>query len=270
MAAIRFSAIALALLTASCGADTPRDGPKADTQAENGFDPATLITPPACESRTFEGTAFTICPFDTRKDRIAIALRGGDGRPLRSLAALRQDLGPTAAAEVRFAVNGGMYDVDGGPVGLFVAAGKTVKPLNLRTGPGNFHLLPNGVFAVDAAGQVSVTPSSRFMQTVGKPLWATQSGPMLVIDGKLHPRFDADGPSRLVRNGVGEVDGRRGYFAISEEGVSFGRFARLFRDALGCRNALFLDGSVSSLWDPAAGREDSYSALGPIIVVSRR
>ena len=86
--------------------------------------------------RTVRFHVATICPFDTQTDSISIALRGTDGRPLRSLAALRQDLGPTAAAQVRFAVNGGMYDVDGEPVGLFVAEGKTVKPLNLRKGPG--------------------------------------------------------------------------------------------------------------------------------------
>jgi uncharacterized protein YigE (DUF2233 family) len=90
---------------------------------------------------------------------------------------------------------------------------------------------------------------------------------MLVIDGKLHPRFDADGQSQLVRNGVGVRDSRTAFFVISEEGVSFGRFARFFRDALKAPDALYLDGSVSSLWDPGAGRQDGYSGLGPMIVV---
>ncbi|QAY78423.1 phosphodiester glycosidase family protein [Sphingosinicella sp. BN140058] len=266
MAAIRCSAILAALLAAGCNADPPEAG----GEAANAFDPASLIAPAACESRRFEGTHFTICPFDTGKDRIEIAVHGTDGQPLRSFSALGDALGADARANLRFAINGGMYDEDGEPIGLFVDRGRIVKPLNLRRGYGNFHLLPNGVFAVDAAGRVSVTPSSRFARAVPKPFWATQSGPMLVIDGKLHPGFDSDGESRLVRNGVGVASDRRGYFAISEEGVSFGRFARLFRDALGCRNALFLDGSVSSLWDPAAGRKDPYAALGPLILVSRR
>ena len=212
---------------------------------------------------------FTICPFDAAADRVEIAWRGADGTPLRSLGALRESLGPRAAS-VRFAMNGGMYDEAGAPIGLLIADGARLKRLNLNKGPGNFHLLPNGVFAVDTAGRFSVTPSPDFAKAVQQPLWATQSGPMLVIDGRLHPRFDEDGPSRLVRNGVGLVDSRRGYFVISEQGVSFGRFARLFRDVLGCDNALYLDGSVSSLWDPGAGREDAYPELGPLIVVSRR
>jgi uncharacterized protein YigE (DUF2233 family) len=88
---------------------------------------------------------------------------------------------------------------------------------------------------------------------------------MLVIDGRLHPKLQPDGDSRYVRNGVG-VRGQESLFVISEEPVSLGKFARFFRDGLKAPNALYFDGSVSSLWDPAAGRQDSHSALGPIIV----
>jgi uncharacterized protein YigE (DUF2233 family) len=210
---------------------------------------------------TFEGSPFTVCRFDASRDRLELV----DGRSLRSLAALEQFLG-ARAREVRFAMNAGMYDEEGAPIGLFIAKGEEKKPLNLREGSGNFHLLPNGVFAVDEAGRVSVTPSDAFRKRVKSPVWATQSGPMLVIAGKLHPRFDPDGQSQLVRNGVGIRDPRTAFFVISEEGVSFGRFARFFRDALKAPDALYLDGSVSSLWDPGVGRQDGYSGLGPMIV----
>lgn len=217
---------------------------------------------PACETRSFEGSSFTICPFDARQDRLELV----DGRGLRSLAALEAALG-RRAADVKFAMNAGMYDEEGRAIGLFVAQGQERKALNLRRGSGNFHLMPNGVFALDGQGRVSVTPSSDFKEEVRNPRWATQSGPMLVIDGKLHPSFDENGQSQLVRNGVGVQDPFTAFFVISEEPVSFGRFARLFRDGLGCRNALYLDGSVSSLWDPAAQRLDGYSQLGPMILV---
>jgi hypothetical protein len=40
-------------------------------------------------------------------------------------------------------------------------------------------------------------------------------------------------------------------FAVSETEVSFGEFARLFRDKLQCKNALFVDGgAVPSLYSP--------------------
>ena len=242
---------------------------EAEQSANAVFDPAEFTAKPNCEARTFEGSSFTVCPFNGATDEIRLAWRGSNGRPLRSLAALEQSLGPKAA-QVRFAMNAGMYDEEGDPIGLFVEEGEERKSLNTREGGGNFHLLPNGVFAVDAKRHIRVTPSKSFRKEMPSPKWATQSGPMLVIDGKLHPKFDSNGQSQLVRNGVGVRDATTAFFVISEDGVSFGRFARFFRDALGCPNALYLDGTVSSLWDPGAGRQDAYPELGPMIVVSRR
>jgi prepilin-type processing-associated H-X9-DG protein len=209
---------------------------------------------------------FSVCRFDTAKDELRLAWRGRAGGALRSLAALEGELGKDAR-RVRFAMNAGMYDEAGAPIGLYVEHGKELKKLNLKSGPGNFHLKPNGVFAADADGRLSVTASSRFTNGVRAPQWATQSGPMLVIDGKIHPKFDANGRSRHIRNGVGVRDASTALFVISEEPVSFGRFARLFRDSLGCANALYFDGNVSSLWDPGSGRQDATSDLGPMVVV---
>ena len=56
-------------------------------------------------------------------------------------------------------------------------------------------------------------------------------------------------------------------FAISDSPVTFDTFARLFRDALACPNALFLDGSVSSLYAPGLKRDDEFLPLGPIVGV---
>jgi uncharacterized protein YigE (DUF2233 family) len=96
---------------------------------------------------------------------------------------------------------------------------------------------------------------------------ATQSGPMLVIDGKLHPAFDHDGTSLHIRNGVGIGSVGAARFVISQDAVSFGKLARFFRDQLKCDNALFFDGAVSALWDPANHRRDVTVPLGPMIVV---
>jgi uncharacterized protein YigE (DUF2233 family) len=237
---------------------------EAENKSGNGFDPSALQEQAACTTQSFEGSAFTVCAFDARKDDLRLVLRGADRQTLRSLPALEAALGKEAS-RVRFAMNAGMYDEEGAPIGLYIEGGETLKRLNRNAGPGNFHLLPNGVFAVDKEGRVSVTETTTFAAK-GKR-WATQSGPMLVVGGKLHPKFDADGESRLVRNGVGVKDPETAFFVISEEGVSFGRFARFFRDALGCPDALFLDGSVSSLWDRPGGRQDAYSGLGPMIAV---
>lgn len=167
-------------------------------------------------------------------------------------------------------MNAGMYDQEGRPIGLYVEQGRRQRRINLRDGPGNFHMKPNGVFAVDEAGRVAVVASDLFARRAPRVMWATQSGPMLVVGGRLHPAIRPDGESRMVRNGVGVADERTAFFVISDEPVSFGRLARFFRDALHCPNALFLDGAVSSLWDPAAGRRDSYDSLGPMVMVFSR
>jgi len=168
-------------------------------------------------------------------------------------------------------MNAGMYDEEGRPIGLYVEQGERQRRINLRNGPGNFHMKPNGVFSVDEEGRVFVTESGAFARRPPpRVMWATQSGPMLVVGGRLHPEIRPDGESRLVRNGVGAVNERTAFFVISDEPVSFGRLARFFRDVLKCPNALFLDGTVSSLWDPQAGRRDGYDSLGPLILVFSR
>jgi uncharacterized protein YigE (DUF2233 family) len=222
----------------------------------------------ACAERTFEGSRFTACRYQAGHDEILLALADSHG-PLRSFARLKAALGPRAR-RLRFAMNGGMFDAAGGPVGLYVEQGVEKHGINRRTGPGNFHMLPNGVFAVDAAGRVAIVPSPAWPPPRFAVRWATQSGPMLVIAGQLHPLIQPDGASRYVRNAVGVADARTAWFVISDESVSFGRLARFLRDGLGCRDALYFDGAVSSLWDPADGREDQREDLGPLVAVMRK
>lgn len=222
----------------------------------------------ACEQREFEGSVFTTCRYDRRRDRIELVLDGPRG-PLRSLEALEAELGPRAA-RLRFAMNAGMYGEDGRPVGLYVEAGRERRRINRTAGGGgNFHMRPNGVFTVAADGRVAVLVSDRY-DPASRPRWATQSGPMLVIAGRLHPLIRENGPSLHIRNGVGVDSPDTAWFVISQNAVSFGRMARFFRDVLRCPNALYLDGSVSSLWDRPAGRRDVRADLGPFLAVFSR
>ncbi len=57
---------------------------------------------------------------------------------------------------------------------------------------------------------------------------------------------------------------------ISNGPVSFGKLARFYRDELNVKNALYLDGNVSALWNPATGRLDTGAPIGPIIVVGKK
>ena len=122
---------------------------------------------------------------------------------------------------LEFAMNAGMYHPDRRPVGLFIADSQRQARLVTRAGPGNFGMLPNGVFCILADGfRVIETPAYRAHPPACR--FATQSGPMLVIDGALHPRFRAESVSRFIRNGVG---GQRR------------RAHRLFRDFRSARSA---------------------------------
>jgi uncharacterized protein YigE (DUF2233 family) len=220
---------------------------------------------PACAPVVHKEQSFVVCSFDARKDSIRLFLRAGDGERYGAFDRLAADLG-RGGEELVFAMNAGMYDPAYEPVGLYVEDGKPLHPANTRDGAGNFHLKPNGVFWV-ARGAAGVADTGRFLARPPKALYATQSGPMLVIAGRVHAKIHADGTSRKIRNGVGVASGHIVRFAISNEPVTFYEFATLFRDRLDCPDALFLDGSISSLYAPGIGRDDRLLPLGPIVGV---
>lgn len=222
-----------------------------------------------CAIHEFEGSRFIVCMYDARRQDMRLYSRAPTGGYLRSFESLQAVLG-SEARNVRFAMNAGMYGETGAPIGLYVAEGEEQKSISLTDGPGNFHLKPNGVFWQGEDGLLRIDTSDVYAAEPRAARWATQSGPMLVIEGEMHPRIAQDGSSRLMRNGVGVRDTHTAYFVISSGLVSFGRFARFFRDELHCRNALFLDGTVSSLWAPSIGRNDDNHELGPMVVVLNR
>jgi uncharacterized protein YigE (DUF2233 family) len=221
----------------------------------------------SCAPKSFEGAKFTVCAFDPRHDDIRLFLSGADGKPYGSLAALAEAL-KAKGERLAFAMNAGMFKEDQSPVGLYVENRKKLREADTRAGATNFHLKPNGVFWV-GDGVAGVVETGRFLADRSTPRYATQSGPMLVIDDKIHPKIKPGGESLKIRNGVGACNGGAVVFAISDEPVNFDSFAKLFRDGLGCLNALFLDGSVSSLYAPELNRDDELGPIGPIVGVVR-
>lgn len=220
--------------------------------------------PTPCETVSFEATGFVACTVDPATYAIRLFLDAPDGQPFGSLEAFA-----TSGPPVIFAMNAGMYLPDATPQGLYVEAGKIVAPLNAGEGDTNFYLKPNGVFAIGNDGRAQVVATEAFILTP-EVAYATQSGPMLVIGGALHPKFAENGTSLYVRNGVGVRADGAVVFAISTVPVSFGRFARMFRDALDCPDALYLDGFVSGLADDAGMVIGGGHAAGPIVAVLAR
>jgi uncharacterized protein YigE (DUF2233 family) len=220
-----------------------------------------------CQNVRFERSEYTVCEVDLRRQTVRLFWKKPDGRPYGYPSSL-----PPAISNHRlvFATNGGMYHPDNSPVGLYVEDGRELERVNTNAGPGNFHMRPNGVFYV--TGEVAAIVETRsFIKQNLRVEFATQSGPMLVIDGKIHPRFSQHGASMKYRAAVGSRDPSSVVFAISESEVSFGELARLFRDKLRCKNALFLDGgSATSFYSPMLGRNSNFLPLGPMIGVYGR
>jgi uncharacterized protein YigE (DUF2233 family) len=226
-----------------------------------------LKNPNGCKTFTFENSSFTDCIAIPGTHDIALKIKGRDGIIYRGFPSLARELD---ASTVAFAMNGGMYDAKSRPIGYYVESGDKLHELNSNNASGNFYLKPNGVF-FGTGDNWQVLSSEAFAIKVSKrPEFGTQSGPMLVIDGMIHPDFDANGPSKYIRNAVGVDTQGRAHFVISEQPVSFGRLARLMRNELRTSNALYLDGEVSALWNPARERMDGKYPLGPLILVTRQ
>jgi len=171
---------------------------------------------------------------------------------------------------IAFAMNAGIFGEGERPAGYFVENSERLGELDTGSGSGNFYMKPNGVF-YGSGGDWQVRETDWFLANVTeRPQFGTQSGPMLIVDGKIHPQIVHDGPSRKIRNAVG-IDGEgRAHFVISNAPISFGKLARFYKNELEAENALFLDDTVSLLWNPATDRLDTGAAIGPILVVRKK
>jgi len=216
-----------------------------------------------CREMRHEGLRHVVCEARAGDD-LRLFLNAPDGTPFGSFGRIDAALAAEGAA-LEFAMNAGMYHADRRPVGLYVEAGEEAARLVTSAGPGNFGMLPNGVFCIGQDG-FAVIESRRFAEDRPACRHATQSGPMLLVAGEVHPRFIPGSTSRYLRNGVGvSPDGGTAYFVISRGRVNFDGFARFFRDALGVRDALYLDGNISRLHAPGLGRSDAGLPMGPVV-----
>jgi len=208
--------------------------------------------------------AFRVVEIDLATDRLELRWKDESGQAFAGIDALRE-WGRRQGRQLLFATNAGIYDQQFRPLGLHVEEGATLRPLNTaptQVGRGNFALPPNGVFYVDTAGRAGVMTTARWREAGIVARIASQSGPMLVVDGAINPNFDDASESLKLRSGVCAPAPGRVAFAVSEAPVRFHAFARLFRDTLGCRDALYLDGTLSRIWT----RDDGYSGATAVMV----
>ncbi len=224
--------------------------------------PAAAVT---CEDIAYNGNSFTACTVDATSEKLSLFHKDDQDIVIGSFGGIEDQPDVT---RLTFAMNAGMYHDDRSPVGHYREDGIETMRVITNAGPGNFGLLPNGVFCInDSSAQIYETLS--YVDAAPACRDATQSGPMLVIDGALHPRFLPDSTSRFIRNGVGTTaDGTTAIFVISNDSVTFHEFGSFFRDYLKLPNALYFDGKVSRLYARALGRSDFGFQLGPMVAVT--
>ena len=221
-----------------------------------------------CRTLNYLDTDHIICSYAVESVSVRLYLNDAQNAPFARLENLEKTLEQSGTHPLML-MNGGMYHADLGAVGLHIEDGSELKPVSTKGGWGNFHLLPNGVFW-GQGDKVGVTETKAFIAQNRSVDFATQSGPMLVIDGKLHPRFLKNSDSTKIRNGVGITrDGKTVHFVISRRPVTFWNFGKLFQEELGSHNALFLDGTVSAIKTPQFS-QSGWRSLGPMIGVFKR
>lgn len=204
---------------------------------------------------------------DAEKDDLRLFLKDAQGQVYGSFNSIRQQLSKQQL-QLGFAMNAGMFHPGYLPVGLYIEQGREQFPLNSSQGFGNFFMQPNGVFYKDATGfHVLTTQAYGQKQATLKPVLATQSGPMLVWEGEINQNFKAESGSVHMRNAVGVMSAQHAAFVITEQPVNFYVLADFFKNTLHIKNALYLDGSISSIYLPEMQRNDAARLLGPMIGV---
>lgn len=225
-----------------------------------------------CEKQTFEETEFIVCAATPGHDDLRLFWKDESGEPYRRFPAIAEAVADEGRT-LKFAMNAGMYLTDFSPIGLYVENGEELRPASTKTIAGppgkvpNFYKKPNGMFFLTDA-EAGILPTADYLKRRPKARFATQSGPMLVVENELNPIFIAGSADRTRRSGVGVCEGGSVRFAISEDAVNFHDFARLFRDRLGCPDALFLDGgNGAGIYEPDLRRNDMswHGGFGPVI-----
>ena len=216
-------------------------------------------SPPSSKENTYPD----ILNYEVAPKHIQFYYKNSKGGRYKNYKRLREELA-TKGERLLFAMNGGMYKKGGEPKGLYIEQGNEITPIDRKNrGYGNFYLQPNGVFYIDKDKNGYISTTIDF-KTDSSLIYATQSGPMLLIDGQIHPQFNATSTNVNIRNGVGVLPNGNLLFGMSTKEINFYTFAKFFQNH-GCNNALYLDGFVSKMYLPSQGWIEEEGDFGVII-----
>lgn len=219
-----------------------------------------------CNNHTYD--CYTV---DIKQTDLQFYWKDPQGKPIQSLANLAK-VTEQKGKRLVFATNAGMYKPDRSPQGLFIQNGKMLVPADRRQEEfGNFYMQPNGVFLIDTNSIPGILTTEQFDEVAAKKVrFATQSGPMVVINGEINSKFKINSENLNIRSGVGIIDSNRVVFVISNQPVNFYDFASVFKNEFKCANALYLDGAISEMFLPEVGRLQKGGSFGPIIGILKQ
>ena len=232
--------------------------------------PLLLLSLPAFASGTCSLTdpSLTLQSYtvDPQRERIVMYWQKEDGKAWGSLRSLLGDI--NRDGQVQMAMNGGIYDKAYAPLGLYIEKGRQLTQLNRASGGGNFFIRPGGVFYLRGqnAGIVSInkfrpSPAIRY---------AVQSGPMLIENGKINWRLKPSASSRKLRNGVGITGDGKVVFMLSARETNFYDFACYAQAKLNVRQMLYLDGTISKMYQKGDSVPWQYHPFVTMIAVESR
>ncbi|KUJ59969.1 hypothetical protein AR687_20320 [Flavobacteriaceae bacterium CRH] len=218
-------------------------------------------------AKAYNENSFLAYTVDTKKQDLKLYWKNENGQAFSSIQNLKLWI-EKKNLTLYFAMNAGMYKKDHSPQGLYIEKQKTLSPLDTTKAVGNFYLKPNGVFYLTTENVAEICTTERFRDNK-KVKYATQSGPMLLIDGKIHPDFKEGSANLNIRNGVGILPDGKVVFVLSKNEVNFYDFASYFK-SLGCKNALYLDGFVSRAYLPSQNWIQTDGDFGVLFAVVRK
>ena len=210
---------------------------------------------------------FITYEVDFKKDKVKLYWKNDSGQVLKNIGNLKYCT-LSKNENLVFAMNAGMYKIDNSPQGLFIENATLINDTDTTKGNGNFYLQPNGVFYINKDESAYIKTTANFKMNTNIK-YATQSGPMHIIENEINTIFNKNSTNLNIRNGVGITAENKVIFAMSKKEISFYDFANYFK-TMGCKNALYLDGFVSRAYYPEKNWIQLDGNFGVMIGITRK
>lgn len=203
---------------------------------------------------------------DPLHDDIVMYWKKADGTAWGSLQKLLA--GVNTDGRIKMAMNGGIYAKSYTPLGLYIEKGHQWIPLNKASGGGNFFIRPGGVFYIKGK-QAGIVSLANFKAST-RITYAVQSGPLMIENGNINKRLLPTASSQKIRNAVGVTSQGRVVFMLSERATTFYDFACYAQSKLDVRQMLYLDGTISKMYQKGNAVPWQYHPFVTMIAVKSR